>query len=114
MITDMLSNKKFNPLVTEFFNGDRKLSNFLVFFTESHFTEPKIIRPNTTHYFIIEISNKEELQQIAFNYSSHIYYEDFMNLYKKCLARRYSFLVIDSTLESDNPLRFRKNHLKRI
>ena len=37
-----------------------------------------------------------------------------MNLYKKCPAKRYSFLVIDSTLESDNPLRFRKNHLKGI
>ena len=114
MITDMLSNKKFNPLVNEYFNGDRKLINFLVFITECHFIEPKIIRPNSTHYFIIKIPNKEELQQIAFNYSSNVYYEDFTNLYKKCLAKRYSFLVIDSTLESDNPSRFRKNHLKRI
>ena len=84
MITDMLSNKKFNPLVAEFFNGD---STFLIFITESHFTEPKIIRPNSTHYFIIKLSNKKEFQQIAFNYSSHIYYEDFMNLYEKCLAK---------------------------
>ena len=36
-------------------------------------------------------------------------YEDFINLYKKCTAKPYSFLVIDTTLASDNPLRFRKN-----
>ena len=37
-----------------------------------------------------------------------------MNLYKKCIAKPYSFLVIDTTLASDNPLRFRKNLLERI
>ena len=34
-----------------------------------------------------------------------------MNLYKKCTAIPYSFLVIDPTLASDNPLCFRKNLL---
>ena len=32
-----------------------------------------------------------------------------MNLYKKCTATPYSFLVIDTTLESDDPLLIRKN-----
>ena len=32
-----------------------------------------------------------------------------MNLYKKCSAKPYSYLVIDATLPSDNPSRFRKN-----
>ena len=36
-----------------------------------------------------------------------------MNLYKKYTAKPYSFLVIDATLASDNPLRFRKNLLER-
>ena len=36
-----------------------------------------------------------------------------MNLYKKCTTKPYSFLVIDTTLTSDNPLRFRKNLLKK-
>ena len=36
-----------------------------------------------------------------------------MNLYKKCIAKPYSFLVIDTTLASDNPSRFRKNLLER-
>ena len=27
-----------------------------------------------------------------------------MNLYKKCTVKPYSFIVIDATLESDNPL----------
>ena len=32
-----------------------------------------------------------------------------MNLYKKCTAKPNSFLVIDTTLASDNHLRFRKD-----
>ena len=33
----------------------------------------------------------------------------FINIYKKCTAEPYSFLVNDATLASDYPLRFRKN-----
>ena len=57
------------------------------------------------HYF----PNKQELQKITFNHSSDTDFKDFMNLYKKCTAKPYSFLVIGATLTSDNPLRFRKN-----
>ena len=36
-----------------------------------------------------------------------------MNLYKECTAKPY-FLVIDTTLTLDNPLRFRQNLLIMI
>ena len=55
---------------------------------------------------------KRELQQIALNYSSDIGFKDFMKIYKKCIAEPYSFLVNDTTIPSDNPLRFRKSILK--
>ena len=110
----MLSNKKFNPIVTELFIRGRKLNISLVFITQSYFAVPKNIRLNSTHYFVMKIPNKRELQQIAFNHSSDIDFQDFMNLYKKCTAKPYSFLVIDTTLASDNSLRFRKNLLERI
>ena len=45
---------------------------------------------------------------------SDIDFKDFMNLYKKCTAKPYSFLVIDANLASDNPSRFRKDLLERI
>ena len=60
----------------------------------------------SAHYFIKKIQNKRERQQITFNDSSDIDFKDFMNLYKKCTAKPYSFLVIDATLASDNPLSF--------
>ena len=62
----------------------------------------------------MKIPNKREIQQIAFNHSSDIDFQDLLNLYKKCTAKPYSFLVIDSTLASDNASRFRKNILERI
>ena len=81
---------------------------------QSYFAVPKNIRLNSTHYFIMKISNKRELRQIAFNQSSGIDFKDFMNFYKKCTAKPYPFLVIGATLASDNPSHFRKNLLERI
>ena len=37
-----------------------------------------------------------------------------MNLYKTCTTKPYSFLVVDATLPSDNPLYFRNNLVERI
>ena len=112
MIADMLSNKKLNPIVTELFIRGRKLNISLVFITQSYFAVPKNIRLNSTHYFVMKIPNKRELQQIAFNHSSDIDFQDFMNLYKKCTAKPYFFVVIDTTIASDNFSRFRKNLLE--
>ena len=99
MIADMVSNKKLYPIVTGLFIRRRKLNISLVC---------------VMHYFVMKIPNKRELQQIAFNHSSDIDFQDFMNLYKKCTAKPYSFLVIDATLALGNPSRFRKNLLERI
>ena len=111
MIADMISNNKLNTIVTELFIRGRKLNISIVFITQSYFKMPKDVRLNSTHFFIMKIPNKRELQQIALNHSSDINFKDFMKIYKKCTAEPYSFLVNDTTLLSDDPLRFRKNLL---
>ena len=111
MIADMINNNKLNPIVTELFIRGRKLKISIVFITQSYFKVPKDVRLNSTHFFIMKIPNKREPQQIALNHSSDIDFKDFMNIYKKCTAEPYSFLVNDTTLPSDDPLRFRKNLL---
>ena len=85
MVADMIHNKKLDSIVTELFIRGRKLNIYLVFITQSYFKVLKDVRLNTTH------SN---------------------NIYRKCIAEPYSFLVNDTTLASDNPLRFRKLFLK--
>ena len=112
MIANMNNNKKLNPVVTELFIRGRKRNISIVFITKSYLRVPKDVRLNSTHLFIRKISNKIELQQIALNHSSDIGFKDFMKIYKKCTVEPYSFLVNDTTLPSDNPLRFRKNLLK--
>ena len=57
----------------------------------------------------MKIPNKRELQQIAIDHSSNIDTKDFIKIYKKYTDEPYSFLVNDTTLASNNPLRFRKN-----
>ena len=110
----MLSNKKLNPIVTDLFIRCRKLNILIVFVTQSYFSVSKNIRQNSTHYFMMKIPNKQELQQIACNHSSDIDFKDFINLYKKRTEKPYSFLVIAATLASDSLLRFRKNLVERI
>ena len=112
MIADMINNNKINPIVTELFIRGRKLNISIVFITQSYFKVPKDVRLNFTHFFIMKIPNKREHQQIALNHSSDIDFKDFMNIYKKCTTEPYSFLVNDTTLPSDDPLRFRKNLLR--
>ena len=109
MIADMINNKQLNSIITELFIRCRKLNISLVFITQSYFKVPKDVRLNTTHFFIAKIPNKRELQQIAINHSSDINTKDFANIYRKYTAEPYSLLVIDTTLPSNNPLRFRKN-----
>ena len=41
-------------------------------------------------------------------------HKDFMNIYKEYITRPYSLLVIDTTLASDNPLRFKNSLLELI
>ena len=111
MIADMISNNKLNPIVTELFIRGRKLNISIVFITQSYFKVPRDVRLNSTPFFIMNIPNKRELQQIALNHSSDIDFRDFMNIYNKSTKEQYSFLVNDTALPSDNPLRFRKNLL---
>ena len=110
-ISDMINNNKLSPIVTELFIRGRQLNIYVVFITQSYFKVPRDVRLNSTHFFIMKIPNKRELQQIPLNHSSDIDFKDFMNIYKKCTAEPYSFLVNDTTLPSDDPLRFTKNLL---
>ena len=79
MIADMFNNNKLNPIVTELFiRGSISIVLYIiynisiVFITQSCFKVPKDVRLNSTHFFIIKIPNKRELQQI--NFKSFIRY----------------------------------------
>ena len=96
-------------IVTKLFIRYKKLNISLVFISQSYFKVPKDVRYNSTHFFIMKIANKRELIQIAINHSSDINTKYFIEIYGKCKDKPYSFLVIDTTLPSNNLLRFRKN-----
>ena len=83
LIADMINNKKLDSIVTELFIRGRNLSISIAFITQSYFKVPKDVRLNSTHFFLMKIPYKKELQQIALNYSSDIDFKDFMKIYKK-------------------------------
>ena len=109
MIADIMTNKKFQSLIKELFIRCRKINISLVFITQSYFPVPKDVRLNSTHYLIMKINNRTELQNIAVNHSADIDYKDFMKIYRECTKDRFNFLTIDTSLQANNPLRFRKN-----
>ena len=109
MIADMIQNKKLNSIVTELLFEEEN-STFLLFLLPNHTLKfQKMLDWILLIFFIANILNKRELQQIAINQSSDISTEDFINIYRKCTAEPYLFFVNDNTLASNNPLRFRKN-----
>ena len=88
MIADMINNKKLNPIVTKLFIRGRKVNISIVFITQSYFKVPKDVILKCTHFFIMEIPNKRELQQFALNHSSDI---DSMEIYKNVLQNHILF-----------------------
>ena len=78
----MINNNKLNPIVTE------------LLITQSYFKVPKDVRLNSTHFFIMKIPNKRELQQIALNHSSDTDFKDFMNILKNPLKNHTLFWLM--------------------
>ena len=78
MIAGIMTNKKFQSKIKELFIRCRKQNISLVFITQSYFSVPKDVRLNSTHYLIMRINNRKELQKIAINNSADIDYPDFM------------------------------------
>ena len=109
MIADIMTNKKFQSIIKELFIRCRKINISLVFITQSYVFVPKDVRLNSTHYLIMKINKKRELQNIAINHSADIDYKYFIKIYRECTKKPYNFLTIDTTLPSSNSLKFRKN-----
>ena len=89
MIVDMFSNKKLNPMVTELFIRGRKLNISLVFITQFYFAVPKNIKLNSTHFFVMKISNKLHLtiHQI-------LYFKTLWIFIKSLLQNHILFLLL--------------------
>ena len=80
MIADINTNKKFPGIFKDLFFRCRKLNICLIFSTLFYFSVPKEVRLNSTHYLIMKIYIRRELQYIAVNHSADIDYKDFMNI----------------------------------
>ena len=109
MVADIITNKKFQAIIKELFIRCRKLNISLAFITQSYFSVPKDVRLNSTHYLIMKLNNRKELQSIAINHFEDIDYKDLYKIYRECTKEEpFNFLTIDTTLPACDPLRFRK------
>ena len=109
MIADIMSNKKFRAIIKELFIRCRKLNISIIFIMHSYFRTPKDARLNSTHYLLMKIQSKKELQNFAQENSGDIDFKDFFKIYKDYTSKPYSFMIVDTTVRSGGPIRFRKN-----
>ena len=109
MTADIMSSKKFKAIIKELFIRCRKLNISIVFIMQSYFRTPKDARLNSTHDVIMKIQNKKELQNIAQENSGDIDFNEFLKTYKDYTSEPYSCMIINTTVPSNNPMRFRKN-----
>ena len=91
MIEDIMTNKKFQGIIKELLIRCRKLNISFVFITQSYFSVPKDVRLNSTHYLIMKINNRKELQNIAINHSADIDYKDSMKIYREFIKEPFIF-----------------------
>ena len=106
-IADIMTNEEFKAIIKELFIRCRKLNISLIFITQSYFSVPKVsyVRLNSTHYLIMKINSRRELQNIAINHSADTDYNDFMKIYREhtkepFFAKRYFAKI--SALSSNN------------
>ena len=90
MIADIMSSKNFKAIIKELFIRCRKLNISIVFKTQSYFRTPKDARLNSTHYVIMKIQSRKELQNIAQENSGDIDFKDFLKTYKDYTSEPYS------------------------
>ena len=72
--------------------------------SEPSFALLKIIKPKVMHYFIIDSIN-------IIKSFIDVEFKNVMKLFKDYTKELFLFSVINTTLASDNPLRFRKKLL---
>ena len=109
MIADIMSSKNFKAIIKELFIRCRKLNISIVFITQSYFRTPKDARLNSTHYVIMKIQSKKKSQNIAQENSGDIDFKDFLKIYTDYTSEPYSCMIIDTTVPSGHPMRFRIN-----
>ena len=109
MIADIMSGKKFKAIIKELFIRCRKLNISIIFITQSYFRTPKDARLNSTRCVIMKIQSRKELQNIAQENSGDIDFKEFLETYKDYTSEPYSCVIIDTTVPSGHPMRFRKN-----
>ena len=96
MIADITRSEKFKAIVKELFIRCRKLNISIVFITQSYFRTPRDARLNSTHYILMKIGNKKELNSIAEENSGHLDFNDFLQIYNCCTREPYSFIMVDT------------------
>ena len=85
MIVDIMTNRRFQAIIKESFIRCRKSYISPLFITQSYFSVPKDVRLNSTHYLIMKINNRRELQNIANNHSEDIDYKDLPRMHRRTI-----------------------------
>ena len=91
MIANIMTKRQFQAVIKELFIRCRKLNIALAFITQSYFSVPKDLRLNSTHYLIMKINNRRELQNVSTDHSAGVNYQDLKKSYRECTKEPFNF-----------------------
>ena len=91
VIADIMTDKKIQAIINELFIRCRKVNISLVFITQSYCSVATDVRLNSTHYSIMKINNRNELQNIAINHYADIDYKDSIKIYREFTNEPFNF-----------------------
>lgn len=101
---DCITEKDQKSIENLFIRG-RKKNASIIYLSQSYYSTPINIRKNC-NYFIFFNLQPREIQQIIREIDGNLTKEQFKDLYKKCVQKRYDFFMLDLV---DPDKRYRKN-----
>ena len=69
----------------------QKTKHFTCFYHSILFFCSKRCQIKLTHYLIMKINNRKELQNIAINHSADIDYKQLIKIYRECTKQPFNF-----------------------
>lgn len=105
MVTESKKNQK---IINDLFIAGRKTPNCsLIYQTQSIFDTPDLLRKQASMLVLLDVNDEGEINEIAKRYRTGITFQEFKELYYKCISQKYGFMVVDRKVPVGDPLKYR-------
>lgn len=105
----MIEGNKSDTLKDLFISCRHKNTSIIYIVQAFHKVDKDVIRKNCNYFALFRVSQKKEIGELAKNLAYDLAFDDFVKAFTEITSRKYGFMVIDRTEESNDypPLKYR-------